>query len=267
MRPCGHWPHTAGYDQRAATRANAAVGSIGIVLPANQEDAVTSTGIDTGSITIYGSGSATGTPDLMRVTMSIETRADTVALAYAAAGERTTALAESLRGDSVPGRDISTSGLSVRTDTVWTEANREQVIGYVASTSLTVTLRDIAAPEKSDANSGPAAIIAHAVDAGGDDVRLGGLTLTVSDPESMLTRARDAAWDHALDKAEQYARRAGRRLGPVLEITEDTSGPSIPMPRIAFAAAKSDMGGAPPIPVELGESELNATIKVTWQLG
>ncbi|MFB8006957.1 SIMPL domain-containing protein [Nocardia sp. NPDC056000] len=225
-----------------------------------------STGIDTGSITIYGSGSATDIPDLMRVTMSIETKADTVALAYAAAGERTNALIESLRGDGVPGRDISTSGLSVRTDTVWTEANREQVVGYVASTSLTVTLRDIAAAEKADANSGPAAIIAHAVEAGGNDVRLGGLSLTVSDPEALLTLARDAAWDHALDKAQQYARRAGRSLGPVLEITEDTSGPSIPMPRIAFAAAKSDMGGAPPIPVEFGESELNATIKVTWQL-
>ncbi|MCU1470983.1 MAG: hypothetical protein JWQ39_2132 [Glaciihabitans sp.] len=231
---------------------------------------MTSSAIDTGTITTFGAGSAGGTPDLMRVTMSIETKADTVATAYAGAGERADALIGSLRGDGVPGRDISTSGLSVRTETVWTEGNREQIVGYVASTSLTVTLREIATPsgaDKGNANGGPAAIIAHAVDAGGDDVRLGGLTLTVSDPESLLTRARDAAWDHALDKAQQYAARAGRALGPVLEITENTFGPSTPMPRIAFAAAKSDMGGAPPIPMELGESELSATIRVTWLLG
>ncbi|GAB4584969.1 SIMPL domain-containing protein [Nocardia sp. IFM 10818] len=215
-----------------------------------------------GSITTFGSGSASATPDIMRVTISIETRAESVAPAYAAAGQRTDAVVKVLRADGVAPRDISTSGLSVRTETVWTDGNREQLVGYVASTSLTVTLRDIGKPS---ADGGPAQIIAHAVDAGGDDVRLGGLTLTVSDEESLLTRARDAAWDHALAKAEQYAARARRALGPVLEITENTSGPSVPMPRMKLAADTA-YAGASPIPVELGESELSATVRVTWQL-
>ncbi|MFC9999521.1 SIMPL domain-containing protein [Nocardia sp. NPDC127526] len=215
-----------------------------------------------GSITTFGSGRASATPDIMRVTISIETRAESVAPAYAAAGQRTDAVVKVLRADGVQPRDISTSGLSVRTETVWTDGNREQLVGYVASTSLTVTLRDIG---KASADGGPAQIIAHAVDAGGDDVRLGGLTLTVSDEESLLTRARDAAWDHALAKAEQYAARARRALGPVLEITENTSGPSVPMPRMKLAA-ESAYAGASPIPVELGESELSATVRVTWQL-
>lgn len=223
---------------------------------------MSSTGNDAGTITTFGSGSASATPDLMRVSISVEKKADTVASAYAGAGERTDAVIQSLRGDKVPPRDISTSGLTVRTETVWTEANREQVVGYVASTSLTVTLRNVVA---GDAQGGPAVIIAHAVDAGGDDVRLGGLNLGVADEEKLLTRARDAAWDHALAKAEQYAARAGRALGTVVEITENTSGPSTPMPRIAFAAKSAPMNDAS-IPVELGESELSADVRVTWQL-
>ncbi|WP_067540957.1 SIMPL domain-containing protein [Nocardia crassostreae] len=215
-----------------------------------------------GSITTFGSGSPSATPDVMRVTISVETRAESVGPAYAAAGQRTDAVVKVLRADGVQPRDISTSGLSVRTETVWTDGNREQLVGYIATTSLTVTLRDIG---KSSGNGGPAEIIAHAVDAGGDDVRLGGLTLTVSDEESLLTRARDAAWDHALAKAEQYAARAGRTVGPVLEITENTSGPSIPTPRMKFAAENA-YAAAAPIPVELGESELSATVRVTWQL-
>ncbi|MEC3914469.1 SIMPL domain-containing protein [Nocardia sp. CDC160] len=219
-----------------------------------------------GTITMIGSGSASATPDIMRVNISVETRADTVAAAYARAGQRADAVIGALRADGVAGRDINTSGLTVRADTVWTDGNREQLVGYIAGTSLTVTLRDIAT-DKGEAKSdetGPAAIIAHAVDAGGDDVRLGGLTLAVADEEALMVRARDAAWDHALGKAEQYVYRASRTLGPVVEITENISGP-VPQPRIAFAANK--VGGyAESIPVELGESELSTTIRVTWQL-
>ncbi|MFE4459879.1 SIMPL domain-containing protein [Nocardia tengchongensis] len=221
-----------------------------------------------GTITMIGSGSAGATPDIMRVSISVETRADTVAVAYARAGERADAVIAALHGNGVQGRDISTSGLSVRAETVWTDGNREKLVGYTAGTSLTVTLRNIAGPEgeaKAGNDGGPAATIAHAVAAGGDDVRLGGLTLTVADEESLMIRARDAAWDHAVSKAEQYVSRAGRKLGPVLEITENISGPT-PAPRIAFAA---DMKAAAPsaVPVELGESEMTASIRVTWQLG
>ncbi|MFI1919740.1 SIMPL domain-containing protein [Nocardia sp. NPDC020380] len=220
-----------------------------------------------GTITMFGSGRASAAPDLMRVTISIETRADTVALAYSQAGERADAVIAALRGDAVPGRDITTTGLSVRSETVWTEGNRERLVGYVASTALTVTLRNIAAPSGSgkSASAEPAAIIAHAVEAGGDDVRLGGLTLGVADEESLLVAARDAAWDHALGKAEQYAHRAGRTLGAVLEITENTSDVHVPRPRIAFAAKAMPAEGAA-IPLEFGESELSADIRVTWQL-
>ncbi|MEU6581491.1 SIMPL domain-containing protein [Nocardia sp. NPDC046763] len=220
-----------------------------------------------GTITIIGSGSASATPDIMRVSISVETHADTVATAYARAGERADAVISSLRADGVAGRDITTSGLTVRAETVWAEGNREKLVGYIAGTALTVTLREIGGPggeAKPAADGGPAAIIAHAVDAGGDDVRLGGLTLTVADEESLMVRARDAAWDHALGKAEQYAFRASRRLGSVIEITENVSGPA-PAPRIAFAANKvAAPGGA--VPVELGESELSTSVRITWQL-
>lgn len=245
----------------------AGVGSIGWVVPASIEEESVSSENAVGTITIIGSGSAVATPDIMRVPISVETRADTVAAAYARAGERADAVIAALRADGVEVRDINTSGLTVRAETVWTEGNREKLVGYIAGTSLTVTLREIAGPggEARPAESGgPAAIIAHAVDAGGDDVRLGGLTLTVADEESLLVRARDAAWDHALGKAEQYVFRAGRTLGPVLEITEDVSGPA-PAPRIAFAANKLAAPGAA-VPVELGESELSASVRVTWQL-
>ncbi|MEV5832173.1 SIMPL domain-containing protein [Nocardia sp. NPDC052112] len=217
----------------------------------------------TGTVTTFGSGHARATPDLMRVTISIETRASKVALAYGQAGARVAAVTDSLRSDGVPGTDIATSGLSVRTETVWLEGGGSKITGYVATTDLTVVLRDIG----ETADPGPATIIANCVDAGGDDVRLGGLTLGFADQESLLTRARAAAWDNALAKAEQYAGRARRTLGPVLEITENAaSAPPTPPRLMAVSAPMNESYGGAPVPVELGESEISATIRATWQL-
>ncbi|WP_433632960.1 SIMPL domain-containing protein [Nocardia sp. CA-120079] len=216
-----------------------------------------------GTVTTLGSGSARATPDLMRVTISIETRAGKVALAYGQAGERVAAVTESLRSDAVPGTDIATSGLSVRTETVWLEGGGSKITGYVATTDLTVVLRDIG----ETADPGPATIIANCVDAGGDDVRLGGLDLGFADQESLLSRARDAAWDNALAKAEQYADRARRTLGPVLEITENATSTATATPRLmAMSAPMNESYGGAPVPVELGESEISAAIRATWQL-
>ncbi|MFB8274765.1 SIMPL domain-containing protein [Nocardia colli] len=215
-----------------------------------------------GTVTIFGSGTARATPDLMRVTISVECRAGKVALAYSKAGERVAAVTRSLRSDGVEGKDIATSGLSVHTETVWTEGQGNRITGYLASTSLTIALRNLA----DDADPGPATIIAHAVDAGGDDVRLGGLNLTFADQESLLVEARDAAWENAVAKAEQFAARAGRTLGAVLEITENTSSAPPSFPRVKAMSIAMDAYGAAPVPVELGESEISADIRVTWQM-
>lgn len=226
----------------------------------NQRD---TTAARAGTVTVFGHGSARETPDLLRFVVSVETRASKVALAYERAGQRAAAVAAALRSDGVPDADIGTTGLSVRTETVWSQDSGAKITGYVASSALTVTLRELG----EDARPGPAAIIAHCVDAGGDDVRLGGLAFTFADQEALLSRARDAAWDTARAKAEQYAHRAGRRLGSVLEITENTSAaPPAVTPVARALSAPAAPGGPAPVPVEPGEGELSATVRVTWQL-
>ncbi|MBF4998617.1 SIMPL domain-containing protein [Nocardia sp. BSTN01] len=230
-------------------------------------------------VTTFGHGVATATPDRMQVSISIETRAEAVAVAYGRAGERTAAVTAALRADGVAASDIATTGLSVRTETTWTENEGTRITGYVATTSLTVSLRIPGAPTASAADLGtattarpdapapadPAAVIARAVEAGGDDVRLGGLNLAVADRADLLIRAREAAWDDALDRARRYAARAGRSLGSVLEITENAERTPEPRGDIRFVAARSAAPGAP-VPVEYGEHEVTADLRATWHL-
>ncbi|MFF0456523.1 SIMPL domain-containing protein [Nocardia africana] len=227
------------------------------------------------TVTTFGHGVATATPDRMQVSISVETRAETVAAAYGRAGERTAAVTGALRADGVAASDIATTGLSVRTETTWTDNEGSRITGYVATTSLTVSLRIPNSGAASEAAGGaggsatdgadPASVIARAVAAGGDDVRLGGLNLTVADRGELLVRAREAAWDDALDRARRYAARAERALGPVLEITENVAAPPEPRGGIEFVA----MGSAPagtPVPVEYGEHEVTADLRATWHL-
>lgn len=245
----------------------------------DSEDHSVSEHTPAGTVTTFGHGIVRGTPDLMRVTISVETRASTVAIAYREAGERLSAVIGSLRANGVPAGDVASSGLSVRTEQTWVDGGGSKITGYLANASLTVLLRDIggntepaggAAAGSSDrpgaasgARRDPAALVADCVAAGGDAVRLGGLQLTFADQESLLSRARDRAWENALAKARQYAARAGRELGRVLQVTEETS-VSTPTTRsrgateIAFASAA--------VPIETGESEVGADIRVTWQL-
>ena len=215
-----------------------------------------------GTVTTFGHGSASATPDRMQVSISIETRAESVALAYGRAGERSAAVTDALRADGVAAADIATTGLSVRTETTWVENEGNRITAYVATTSLTVGLH---IPTTSGDATDPAAIIARAVEAGGDDVRLGGLNLTVADRADLLIRAREAAWDDALDRARHYAARAERTLGTVLEITENATAAPEPRGEIRFMAARVT-GGDTPVGVEYGEQQVGADLRATWQL-
>ncbi|MFC3962117.1 SIMPL domain-containing protein [Nocardia jiangsuensis] len=214
-----------------------------------------------GTITVTGHGAARGVPDVMRVDIAVETRADTVAVAYGRAGERIAAVTAALRGHGVRTADIGTSRLSVRTETTWQQEHGSQIVGYVADAALAVSLRELG----DDADPGPAAIIAAAVEAGGDDVRLGGLTFGLADPEAVLVTARDAAWENALAKARRYAEKAGRALGPVRDIVEG-SGAGAPVPQLKMVAAAPGGAESGSVPVERGEQEISAHLQVTWEL-
>ncbi|MEU1980323.1 SIMPL domain-containing protein [Nocardia sp. NPDC019395] len=219
----------------------------------------------TGTVTVFGQGTVRAVPDQLVLGIGVECRASTVGLAYERAGQRTAAITAALRADGVPETHIATGMLSVRSDIAWQDGV-SRIAGYLATSALRVTLVHhgaAAAPSALD----PAEVIAHAVAAGGDDARLGGLQHTFADRDRLLSRARDKAWDDALDKARQYARRAARELGPVLEITEDSSTAAPTRPPepggVRMVAARSQEN----VPVEAGEQEITTALRATWQLG
>lgn len=199
-----------------------------------------------------GTGTAEAPPDLLTISVGVECRRDSVGAAYAGAGIASAAVSGALRQHGVGDADLRTSGLNVRPELIWRDGEGQRVAGYVASSILTVRLRDVAAAS---------AVIAAVVDAGGDDVRLNGLELGFSDESAVMARAREAAWQDAVAAAEQYASLASARLGAVVSIAEHplSSGP-VPVARLERAMA------ADAVSVEAGHASVGAGVTVVWEL-
>ncbi|APX00758.1 SIMPL domain-containing protein [Arthrobacter sp. QXT-31] len=204
------------------------------------------------TVAVTGYGTAEAAPDLLTLSIGVECRRNTAGDAYAAAGAASAAVTGALRARGVQSQDIRTSGLNVRADVVWQEGRGQQVTGYIASSTLSVRLRDLAAGS---------AVIAAAVEAGGNDVRLDGVQLGFADTAAILALARENAWADARTAAAQLAGLADAELGEVISVRQQPV-PSAPVPvggmQRAFAADS--------VAVEAGNLSVSTSITVEWEL-
>ncbi|MCZ2826168.1 MULTISPECIES: SIMPL domain-containing protein [unclassified Modestobacter] len=200
------------------------------------------------AVQVEGVGTATGTPDVLRVTVGVEATAETVQEALDQADAAVLRVFEALRAEEVPERDVQTVGLSI--DQAYAEDGREPT-GYTARQDLGVTLRDVQEAGET---------IGALVDAGGDAARLRGVSYALEDDAGLEAEARAEALAAARQKAEHYAELTGRELGEVVEIREQVSSPG-PMP---FAGADAAMAEA--VPLAPGSSTVTVTAQVRWSL-
>ena len=204
------------------------------------------------TISVTGSGSAEAAPDLLTLSIGVECRREEVGAAYGEAGSVSAAITAALRRYGVADLDITTSGLNVRAEVNWQEGRGQVVSGYLASSVLSVRFRELGSSSE---------VIAAAVAAGGNDVRLNGLELGFADPSAVTARAREAAWQDAHTTAGHFASLAGASLGKVVSLTQQTGYPApIPMAKMQRAAAVESLT------MEAGESSISATVNVVWEL-
>jgi uncharacterized protein YggE len=204
------------------------------------------------TVTVTGAGTAEAVPDQLTISVGVECRRENAGEAFTAAGAASAAVATALRGHGVDHRDISTSGLNVRADVIWQEGQGQKVTGYVASSVLSVRLRNMAAAAVS---------IGAAVEAGGNDVRLDGLQLGFTDAAAVTASAREAAWQDAASSAAQFAALANAELGDVVTVSEHpASSAPVPVAKIQRAFATDAVA------VEAGTAAVSVTITVQWEL-
>ncbi len=214
--------------------------------------AALSTGSGPATVTVVGSGTVTGTPDTLTLSMGVSARAPSATVALDTSSNELQALQRVFIHSGVPAKDLQTSFLQLQPN----YSNSGKVTGYEADNQLTITLHPIAkAGEVIDA-------AAHAV---GNDVRIDGISFSISNTTPLLARARAQAVQQAAADAAQLAAAAGTTLGPIVSITDQT-GPSGPSGASGLQYASAS--GAPArVPVETGTEQVNAEVQIVYQLG
>ena len=123
----------------------------------------------------------------------------------AAAGTAAQGVIDALKAAGISEDDITTTDLSL-----WprTDDDGKAIVGYTATNSVNTTIRTI---DKAGTT------IDAATKAAGDDTRVNGISFSVSDPTAVAGEARAQAVARAKVQAEELAKAAGVKVGPVSE--------------------------------------------------
>lgn len=210
----------------------------------------------TRQLTMTGTGESTAVPDQLSFDLGVRVTRPNLDEALAAASATTERVLRVLDDRGVERSDVQTTGLSMSPVYDYDPYEPPTLTGYRVTQRATVLVRDL--------KQGGAAVSA-AVDAGGNDVRVGGLRLLVGDSDAVMAKARDAAVAEATAKAEQYAAASGQELGDVLTLREVRDKP-VASPEYGFrhALAAYDMPAA--VPIRAGKEKGSVTVKVVWEL-
>lgn len=204
----------------------------------------------TPAITVRGTASASVVPDVMGISLTVQVHHAQAAEAFGLASERAREVIEAVLV-AAPGANLATTGIALAARNAW--RNEESVPdGYDAETNI----------EASDlATDNVTWVLAAAVAAGGDALRIHSMNAEVSDAADALRTARESAFIDARSKAEHLASLAGARLGPVLLVGEVAGEPVLPLQR-----TKSTQSSAQSMPVVAGRRQLPVTLEVRWEL-
>ena len=117
---------------------------------------------------------------------------------------------------------------------------------YRVDNKMQVTVRDL---ERIDA------VLEGVTEAGANLV--GGVQITVDDPQEIETQARKLAAEQGKQKALELAKLHGRKLGKAIDISEVIGG------RVRSAALREMSGGGI---IRPGETEISVRLQVTYEL-
>lgn len=196
------------------------------------------------SITVSGSGAALAVPNRVSFSFGVTTQGKTASATLSANNAEMSRVIAAIKKAGVAAKDVQTSSVSLSPRY---SQNGEDIVGYMASNTVSATIRGVA-------NAGK--VIDAAVEAGANQVY--GPSFTRSDESVLYRRALQSAVADARAKAQALASAGKVRLGPVRTIVEQSVGPA-PIAEKAAAVAEST-------PIEPGTQRIQATVTVEFAL-
>jgi uncharacterized protein YggE len=197
-------------------------------------------------------------PDVVILNFAVESRGDSVAVARAEAAQAMTDVLASVQANGVLERDIQTTGFRIQPITVFEEVLRggirqrePKIIGYEVTNSATAKIRLLGTV---------GVVIDELAEAGGDTIRINGISFSVDNPKPLEIEARDLAIRDAMAKAGQIAGVAGVTLGPAVFISDQSS------TALNQESSVLRMDSALSSPIVAGELDVSIRVQVVFSI-
>lgn len=202
-----------------------------------------------------GEGKTTAAPDVVTITLGVETRNVSASVAAAENAKLMNSTINALLSAGLKKNDIQTSHYSLTTQT---EDNPVTTTGATKNKTPPefVATNQVTAKMNVTENIGK---VLDAVTAAGSN-NIVGISFDLRDPKPQMDKALANAVNDSRRKAEIMAMAAGVKLGRILELSEGYGYTSSNAPRAAFSLA------AAPTPVLPGEMEITASVSVTYEI-
>ena len=207
--------------------------------------------IETG-VTVEATGSIKVVPDAVQFNFSVFA----INATSSGALERATGLASQARAalseSEIDNDDIATQSISIYPEYSYSQDGKQDLIGFRATQSFAVTLRDTATAGE---------VVDAVVASVGTDLSIDTLAPILIDSKDAAEQAREIAIKLAKKKAEDYADLLGVDLGNVISVREFATSGVTPQP---WLRADLAVGESSKTVVDLGTQEVSVTVEARW---
>jgi uncharacterized protein len=203
-------------------------------------------------LTFEGTGQGSGTPDVLTAVFGFSTTASGSAAALSQNSTKVALALQALASNGVAPRDTQTTGLNLSARYAYPHGV-PTLTGYQATETITATLRKA---------STQGTAIDDVVNATGNAAQVNSLTFSFGNPAVVQDKARTAAVHQAVTHAQAMAAAAGRKLGPVCSLTDNTQPTGL-----QNGQGYDNASGATALPLEPGTQIESDQVTMVYALG
>ncbi len=207
----------------------------------------------TDTFTVTGEGKVLIKPDIATTTVGVQVNGPTVKQVQQELNKKINDVSNAVKGVGVADKDIQTTNYSIY-PTYDYQSGTQKIMGYTASTQLTIIARNI-----DTINS----VLDAATGAGANTV--GGVLFDVDDKTKAENEARTKAVADAKSKAQNAARVAGFTLGKIVNYSENFGGFPGPYPMMAKAEGMAVVDRTP-TQIEPGSSQIAISVSLSYEI-
>jgi uncharacterized protein YggE len=202
-------------------------------------------------ISVSSTGTVKVTPDAVRLNALVSAIAKVSKEALAGANIAADKFRTSILANGIDKKYLSSTSLTVYPEYNYTQETGNVLIGYRASQSFEVIIRNAAKAGE---------IVDAVVASAGDALYINGVTPFVYDNSKATETARTSAVKNAKAKATSYAKLLGVKIGKIIYLQESSAPSSYP---IAMTQAKSDAGATE---IDLGQQDISVSVSTKWAI-